>query len=138
MYILEVGNILPAQGIGAFSLGMSYNQIMELTKDFEIEELDNSFIIICADVKLWIDKDSEKCTQILVQKDFKGKYHGSIGIGSTLADINRLGLEWYEDLDAYFIRDIEGICFEIADTENTDDKWDEKQMPIAYIAVFKD
>jgi len=46
-----------------------------------------------------------------------------------------LGLEWYEDLDAYFIRDIEGICFELADTENTDDKWDEKQMPIAYIAV---
>jgi len=135
MYKLKNGNIVPKQGIGNLMLGMSFDEIKNIVKDFEIKNLKSVFVVVCDDVKLWIDNETMKCTQILVTGDFTGKFNNKIGLGMTLGEIEKLGYEWYEDLYAYFIKDIDGICLELGDTEE-DEEWDDLTVPIAHISVF--
>jgi|GEM_PF-734069 len=140
MFNLKKGNIVPKQGIGNLMLGMSFDEIKSIVKDFEIDERSGAFVVVCEDVKLWIDNETMKCTQILVRGDFTGKFNNTIGLGMTLGDIEKLGYEWYEDLYAYFIKGIDGIGFELADIDDDEDndEWDALIVPIAYISVFND
>lgn len=137
MFYLCSGEIVPEKGIGSLKLGMSSEEIRSVISDFEIEHIETSSVFICGDVRIWVDKEMDRCTQILVKNGFKGKYNNKIGLGMTLTDINKMGWEWYEDLDAYFIKEISGICFELADAEDDDDEWNELTAPIVYITVFK-
>ena len=138
MYKLKNGDIIPKQGIGNLMLDMTFDEVKSIVKDFEIDERSGAFVVVCEDVKLWIDNETMKCTQILVTGDFTGKFNNIIGIGSTLGDIVKLGYEWYDDLFAYYIKGIDGICFELADIDDDEDndEWDELTVPIAHISVF--
>ena len=117
-------------------LDMSFDEITNIVKDFEIRDLEEYSVITCGNVRIWVNNDTDKASQILVKNGFEGKYDNKIGLGSTLNDIVNMGYEWYEELDAYFIRGIDGFCFELADVENLDDEWDELSAPIEYICVF--
>jgi len=136
MFKLKNGDIIPKQGIGNFMLGMTFDEIKSMVDDFCIEEHRNVFIVVCDNIQFWIKNETKKCKQILVTGDFSGKFNDIIGIGTTLDDIEKLGYEWYDDLDAYFIKGIDGICFELADTD--EEVWDELTAPIAHISVFSD
>jgi len=138
MFYLKNAEIIPGKSIGVFKLGMSFDDIKRITKDFEVDERETCDVLICGDISFWVDREKDSCYQILVENDFQGRYDNKIGLGMTLSEINALGLEWYEDLDAYFIKDVSGICFELADAENEDDEWDELTTPITYITVYKD
>lgn len=138
MFYLRDAEILPGKSIGAFYLGMCFGDIKKIVKSFGVDDRETCDVLTCGDISFWVDKEKDSCFQILVESDFQGKYDGKIGVGSTLSDINSLGLEWYENLDAYFIKGVHGICFELADTENEEDEWDELTAPIAFITVYKD
>lgn len=89
---------------------------------------------------VWIDKEQDKVTQILVNNGFKGESAGLIGLGSTLNDIKRLlNRSYYEELYVYYIEGVSGICFDLDDSSDDEDNdWDEFNAPIDYIAVFRD
>ena len=135
MFYLNNADIIPGKSIGEFYLGMCFADIQKRVHDFKIEDGETCDILMCGDIRFWVDKEKDSCFQILVEGDFTGKYDNKIGLGTTLKDINKMGLEWYEDLDAYFIKGIDGICLELGDTED-DEEWDELSAPIETISVY--
>ena len=135
MFYLKNADIIPGKSIGEFYLGMCFSDIQKRVRDFEIDDRETCDVLMCGDISFWVDKEKDSCFQILVEGDFTGKYDNKIGLGATLDDINKMGLEWYEDLDAYFIKGIDGICLELGDTED-DEEWDELSAPIETISVY--
>lgn len=83
----------------------------------------------------WVDDTSKQVTQISVSSAYHGKFLDSIGIGSTLQDIQSIAGEYYEDLDVYKLKDYPGICFEVGDS-GTDTFWDELSAPVESISVY--
>ena len=136
MFYLKDGNIIPNEGIGELKLGMSFREVTELVKEYDVRDLSVCDVIECGDVRIWIDRKTDSAIQILVEGEFKGKYADKIGIGSTLTDVkNLLNASWHEDLDAYYIDGVEGMCLELGDTDDEYD-WDELAAPIVYISVM--
>jgi len=136
MVFMIYGNIVPGRSIGKIYLGMSSKQIYEIISVNKVRELPTHYIFHSENIKIWISKEEDKVTQILVEKKFKGKYNGFIGIGSTLKEIyNKLKINWYEDLDCYYLENTDGICFELGDSGD-DEYWDEETAPIIYISIF--
>lgn len=134
---MEYGNIVPGKCIGEIYLDMNAEQIYEMININNVRELPTHYILYSKNLKIWIDKKENKVTQILVEKGFKGKYNSFIGIGSTLKEIyNKFKINWYEELDCYYLEGIDGMCFELGDSGN-DEYWDEETAPIIYISVFK-
>ncbi len=134
---MKYGNIIPGKCIGEVYLDMNIKQIYEIISINKIRELPTHYLIYSENIKIWIDKKEDRVTQILVENEFKGKYNGFIGIGITLKEIHdKLNLNWYENLDCYYLEDTKGICFELGDSGN-DEYWDEETAPIIYISVFK-
>lgn len=145
MFYLRDGEVVPGKGIGPIRLGMTSEQVRDLVDEFTIEDLDDHYIFVAGDVQIWMNKAQNKVTQIMVFGDFKGRYAGVIGVGSTLEDVESiLKKDWYEELDAYFIKDVPGICFQL--TDDADDAWDEnedyeifeRKAPIGYLSIFRD
>ncbi|MCI8806239.1 MAG: hypothetical protein HFE59_10245 [Clostridiales bacterium] len=116
---------------------MNLKQICEIVNVNKIRELPTHYIIYSKNIKIWINKEENKVTQILAENKFKAKYKELIGIGSTLKEIHdKLKINWYEELDCYYLEGIDGMCFELGDSGN-DEYWDEETVPIVYISVFK-
>jgi len=130
------GSIIPRKCIGEIYLDMNMKQICKIINVNEIEELPNFYVIQSENIKIWINKEEDKATQILVEKEFKGKYNEFVGIGTTLEDIyNKFNINWYEDLDCYYLENINGIGFELGDSGD-EQYWDEKTAPIIAIFIF--
>ncbi len=135
---MEYGDIIPSECVGNIHLGMNMEQINNIVDIDKMENLQNCYVLQSENIKIWISKEEDKVTQILVENEFKGKYKNVISIGSTLQDIqNQLNLNWYEDLDCYFLDGVDGICFELGDSGD-DQHWCEKTAPIIAISVFKE
>ncbi len=133
---MEYGNIIPGKCIGNIHLRMNMEQVNNLVSIDKVENLQNCYILQSKNIKIWVNKKEDKVTQILVEGEFKGKYKDAIGIGSTLHNIQKkLNLNWYEDLDCYFLDGVEGICFELGDSGD-DQHWYEEIAPIIAISVF--
>ena len=90
---MEYGNIIPSKCIGSIHLGMNMEQVNKLVSIDKVENLQNCYVLQSKNIKIWINKENDKVTQVLVEDKFKGKYKDVIGIGSTLQDIqNKLKL----------------------------------------------
>lgn len=125
--------IIEGKGIGEICIGMSiYDFEKWLSAPSEYEELDTGKTVLINNVKLWFDKN-EKLYQIMVFGNFKGKFKDKIGLGSTMLDIERFVGEYEEEFDTYVLKDYKGICFELEDI----DEWDEKKAPIESISVYQ-
>ena len=136
MYSLKEGDILPGTGIGVLRLGASFDQLRETIKDFETRDLPDYTLIVCTNVKIWVSKEKDAATQILVFGDFQGKYAGCIGIGSTLSDVRAwLGQSWHDDLDVTILDKVPGMGFELGSSDD-EYEWDELTAPIECICVF--
>lgn len=72
--------------------------------------------------------------QITVLNGFVGKFEGLIGIGDTLTKVKYHFGDYYYEPYVWRIPNIEGICFELNDTEC--EEWDESDAPIATITVY--
>lgn len=130
------GRIFPGRGIGEYMLGSNEDTILDrLEGEYKrIEREDGSSVIIADNAKFWFDS-KKQLFQIGVTRGFSGKYNKSIGIGDTLADLQRKVGPFYEEGDDYLVKGVQGIAFELGDTD--DSEWDELVVPIEWIYVYK-
>jgi hypothetical protein len=132
-------DIIANKGIGSFKLGMTKKEIILLIKEMEFKNIREVYDPDKVETELidfWFNK-SNTVSQIMVKPGFSGKFRNEIGIGNSLAEIEKNIGEVYEVLDTYQIKGIKGVCFELEDCD-IDEEWDEKSAKIEYISVFKE
>ena len=125
--------IIPGVGIGNIKLNITKDQLIVLIgNDYKESLLGRGTRIEIENAKFWISEDG-KIYQIGVEGDFKGKYKGIIGIGSTLSEVKKFIGNYVQVYDTYEMENEEGICFELEDI----DDWDPLVAPIDHIYVFR-
>ena len=134
--IIQEGKVIPNVGIGPFLLGMSSNELEKIICDYTIENRTNgiSKVYHVENAQFFFD-ENDALQQVGVSLGFEGKYLDVIGIGDTLEALYQLGYECYEEYGDRLIRGVDGICFELGDTDSDDD-WNEKEAPIEWIFVY--
>jgi hypothetical protein len=113
--------IIPGHSAAGIQLGSPIEEILkELQTAFISEEVRNPFFphtpVITryrsAMVDLWVKEGI--IDQIMVHSGYRGKIMNSIGVGSTMMDIEMQIGAWEEDEeDNLVIRNLPGLCFEI-------------------------
>lgn len=124
---------------GVFHTGKDVSDLLELSDDFEVQELSDNQLYIGGDVQVWVDRTSKIIIQIMVYGSFKGTFMGEFGIGSLLGEIEESAGELsYEENGVYMFETRRGICFELEDIEGDWDSvtWFKHNAPIEYISVF--
>jgi len=126
--------IMNGVGVDSYQLGCGLQEIKEKIKDIDFteEELETHLTLSTDTIKFWIDKDQNTITQILVFGEYRGKFLEKIGIGSTLSDLNDLGMKWIKEDYVYKLPEYPGICFELEDI----DDWNELEAPIEFITIY--
>jgi len=129
---VQDGPIIPGVCIGNMKLGITKEELLTMIgKDYQEQSLEMGSILVIENAQIWINSDG-KVAQIGVEKDFKGKYKGVIGLGSTLSDLKHAVGNYIQVYDTYELENEKGICFELEDV----DDWDELTAPIDHIYVF--
>ena len=127
------GDIIPEVRIGNIRLNSTKEKHLNLLKgEFKERFREDESIIEIKNAEFWIGGD-EKIDQIGVWGNFKGKYKGVIGLGSTLQDVKKFVGDAVNVYDTYEMEEDKGICFELEDI----DDWDELKAPIDHIYVFR-
>ncbi len=112
--------IIPGVSAAGIQLGSPIEEVLkEQNHHFISEEVVNPFVPVptttryrSAMVDLWVKNGI--VNQIMVHVGYRGKLMGTIGLGSTIADIARHIGAWEEDEeDNLVIRDLPGVGFEI-------------------------
>lgn len=130
---VQNGPIIPGVCIGNIKLGITQEELLEIIdRDYKEQPLEMGAILAIENAKFWIASDG-KVDQIGVEKDFKGRYKGFIGLGSTLSDLKHYIGNYIQVYDTYELENEKGICFELEDVDN----WDELTAPINHIYVFR-
>lgn len=130
---VQNGPIIPGVCIGNIKLGITQEELLEIIdRDYKEQPLEMGAILAIENAKFWIASDG-KVDQIGVEKDFKGRYKGFIGLGSTLSDLKHYIGNYIQVYDTYELENEKGICFELEDVDN----WDELTAPIDHIYVFR-
>jgi len=130
--------ILPGRGIGPLRLGMTFDEIAEQIGSYDQRELANATQLICENIKIWIDHQTDRVSQILAYGSFEGTFDGWLTLGMTLADAVKKGYSYREERGVYMLEGVEGMCVELNDDCDLDDDapWDEQSAAIARISVF--
>lgn len=132
-----INEIVPGVRIGRFCIGEEMVLLKKkLTGRVDIERRNNSIVLKTENMLFWIDKKTNNVFQIGVINNFKGKFLGRIGLGSTLTDIQKDIGEWEEEFDVYTLPKYPGICFELKDIEHNEEEWNEWKMPINAIYIY--
>ncbi len=130
--------IVAGKTIAEYQLGMKQEELMQYIKGkYKTENRINTTVIYYSDFIFFVSDETQKVYQITVGNNFKGKFLGKIGIGSTLKDIEENIGKWNDELDVYIIPEHKGICFELKDIEDLDQEWLEDKMPIEWISVYE-
>ncbi|AOZ96998.1 hypothetical protein [Butyrivibrio hungatei] len=130
------GNIIPNVGIGQFLLGMTNKELEEYISEYTIEHRANDIKVYHIENALFFFDKTDSLTQVGVSVGFEGKFNDAIGVGNTINELNNLGFECYEDKYDYLISGVDGIAFELGDTDSDYD-WNEKEAPIEWIFVYQ-
>src|SRR5688572_23285047 len=103
--------IIPNKGIGAITLGLSWNELKQLLPSaIEVEQRNNCFVVKLPNIWFFVDDETKKLSQITVLNKFAGKLNGSIGIGSTLKDVIRhLGKFKANESTGYVVPRLPGV-----------------------------
>ena len=157
---LDFEDILPAEGVGKIKLGMSYDEVIDILKNYyrvshEKRNYKNHFALYIGkdDIEIVFSKikivDAKSIplldedivvSRISVGNDFKGKLFGKIGIGNTLKDVSRDIGEWFDDDydDGYELKDYPGVAFFLKDIgkDSDEDVWDDWTYPIESISIY--
>ncbi|MCH5203218.1 MAG: hypothetical protein J1F03_00645 [Oscillospiraceae bacterium] len=145
---IDYWDIVPNTGIGEFHILDTWDKVADYLKNnnisYVVEQNIAYYSIRTENMLISFDKD--KCIfAISVFNDFKGKINNSIGLNSTLKDVeNNLG-EYCNGLNeicpTYELKSIKGVEFKLSDDEkydNMDFEWDETIVPIVEITVWKE
>lgn len=145
MFELKAGDIIPGVGIGPFQLGADESSILQISSNFSVRRSsDTSRIYTGNDIMIWVDMESGKIDQVLVEGSFQGKLLGKFGIGSYLREIEEhLGEKVKIESEitcVYEFPSLPGVCFELEDVDVPDDVLIanpyEELAPIQCISVY--
>jgi hypothetical protein len=112
--------IVPGESAAGIQLGSPIEEVLkEDTHSFDSGEREKPWFPTLvktryrsAMVDVWAGNG--RVTQIMVHTGYRGKLMGTIGLGSTIADIERHIGAWEEDEeDNLVLRDMPGVGFEI-------------------------
>jgi hypothetical protein len=130
---IQDGDVLPGIGVGNIKLDITKEELIEIIgENYKQSPNGSGGVISVENASFWIAEDG-RVNQIGVGGDFKGKYKGKIGIGSTLKDVKEYIGDYKAVYSTYEVEQDKGICFELEDIED----WDELTAPIEYIYVFR-
>lgn len=125
--------ILNGKSIGQYHLGWSLEELKnQLNESYTFESLDNHFTLTIKDLKFWLLRDKDMVSQIMVFGNYGVKFMDKVGVGSTLSDLEEHGIKWTKEDYVYILPDYPGICFELEDI----DDWDERIAPIECISIY--
>ncbi len=144
-------DIFPDEGVGEFKIldpfEKVYAYLINNNIEFNIEKNIRSGISLnTGDMRISFDKE-KLIFAISVFRNFKGKINNTIGIGSTLKDVE-IHLGKYIDgmnihCPTYELANIKGVEFKLSNDVIYDDiiynytaEWDESAIPIAQITVW--
>ena len=135
---LKTVSILTGKGIGLLRLGMTFDEIVEQIELYDQRELANATQLICENIKIWIDHQTDCVSQILAYGSFEGAFDGWLTLGMTLADAVKKGYSYHEELGVYILNGVDGMCLELDDDCDLDDDtpWDELSAAITRISVY--
>lgn len=129
------GPIVPAVGIGNIKLGMTKAELTDkIGESFKEKKLGIGCRLDIENAAFWTGEDG-RVWQIGVRGDFKGKFRDTIGIGSTLRDVEKYIGNYAPVYYTYELEGIKGICFELEDIDTK--PWDERTAPIEWIFVYE-
>ena len=132
---MSLNDIVPGKRVGKFELGMPSSQLLQSLSDYRKEQRISCFVVWTEHIGFWIDESSLTVTQILVRGNYPGKVLGKVGIGDTLADVEKsFGKVIYEPY-TWEIQGFPGVAFELSQNDIYED-WDERDIPIETICVF--
>jgi hypothetical protein len=112
--------LVPGESAAGIILGSSIETVIKPGTLFQAEEIRSSFVIYpfpvirycSAMVDVWTKAGI--ITQIMVHDGYAGKLFNVIGLGSTIADIERfIGPCEEDEEDNLIVRDLPGFCFEV-------------------------
>lgn len=132
---MSLVDIIPGKGVGEFRLGMSLAEIEQLIPNHSTEPLENHFVIWTEQLGLWIAKSNFEVTQILTRNHHPSKVLGKVGLGDTLADIEKYFGPVKDDLDIYVLTQYPGVGFELEDSD-INEEWNEQTASIQAISIF--
>lgn len=131
---IKAGEVIPGVSIGEYKIGMRKEELLQIIGADIKERYINSdeSIITLENAVVWIDRN-KTVRKIGVSKGFQGLYNASIGIGSTLQEVNEIFGKYEYDQYTYIISGIDGMCFELEDVEG----WEEETAPIEWIYIYR-
>jgi len=103
--------IIPGQSAAGVRLGQTIDEIVATTQPTATIQLHDSSKLCFEYVNLWVK--GNRVTQIGVSGKYQGTINGSVGIGSSIRDIqNTLGQVVEDEEDNLTVPSISGWCFE--------------------------
>lgn len=136
--------IVPGESAAGIQLGSPIEEILrEQELHLSPEEVVNPLVPLpiitryrSAIVDLWVREGI--VDQIMVHDGYRGKLMDTIGLGSTIADIERqIGPVEEDEGDNLVIRDLPGLCFEIEGYFPDSRDPAIRHAPIKEICIFK-
>lgn len=135
MYTLENGNIDPNGSIGPFRLGMRWEEVTAISRDFEIHSIGTSFEVLGGNIRLAVNTTTQQVFHITVWGVFQGKLDGWLGIGTSWKNVNDRDLAYHQDdLCLYVLDQYPQMYFELGDTDSSKE-WCEAGARIVRLGV---
>jgi hypothetical protein len=131
--------IVPGSGVGPIRLGLPEAVVQEALGPAAHRESrgDGTTVFHASGMSVWIRQGIVE--QICVSEPYCGLLLGSIHLGHTLRDVERLVGPWkpgpYEIVPTFELVGHDGVCLELSDLEGDMD-WSELDAPISSICVF--
>ncbi len=109
--------IIPSKSAAGISLGQSIETVLHANSPSSVCSLSKSEKLSFDSVDLWV-KDG-RVTQIGVKSRYEGTIHSTIGIGSTIAEVqSAIGEVILDDEDNLVVSNEDGWCFETEAWQN--------------------
>jgi hypothetical protein len=139
MDIFCSGDIVPGERVGQFCLGASWIELEpQLPRAYVLQQRSGCFVAQLPCIWFFIEESEQQVSQITVLNQFEGTIAGSIGLGSTGAQVAANLGAWIEDeYDNLIIPAQPGVCFEVGFVSGQDLDWQLHNAPIATISVYQ-
>ncbi|HET9914930.1 MAG TPA: hypothetical protein VFQ13_23780 [Anaerolineales bacterium] len=127
--------IIPGKSAAGVSLGQSIKPILPANLPTSVEQLSKSEKFSFGSVELWVEDG--RVIQIGVRAGYEGTLHSTIGIGSTIAEVqSAIGEVIEDDEDNLVVPNEDGWCFETEVWQNGEKVEDNLSSRISAILVY--
>ena len=137
MYELQHGAIDPYTRIGPFSLGMTLQEVLSVSNEFEIYSVGAIFELAGENIRLTFSTATQQLFHITVWGSFQGKLDGWLGIDDKWKVVIEKGMTYHQDdLCLYVLNQYPLMYFELGDTADPD-TWNEADASVIRMGIHQ-